>query len=224
MRSALILVSVFLALGLQVKNGIYSKKGKASYYAEKFHGNKTASGEPFNMHDYTAAHRTLPFNTFLLVIHVKTGRRVLVRINDRGPFIKGRILDLSQAAARRIGGFKHGVFSVIAQEVLFKPLDSTTVNLYASQPAMDCLGNIDSVSGWALRVWASSQLIHALYVANDLYVNENIENVLLCGLGEGDEREYAVVVNALPDRESSLELKRRLEELGFYGIRPFTSD
>jgi len=75
----------------------------ASYYADEFHGRTTANGEWFDMHDLTAAHQTLPFNTRVRVINLSNGLEVYVRINDRGPFKKNRIIDLSYAAAEKIG-------------------------------------------------------------------------------------------------------------------------
>jgi rare lipoprotein A len=75
----------------------------ASYYALEFHGRTTANGERFNMRAMTAAHRTLPFNTSVKVTNLSNGLSVTVRINDRGPFKKNRIIDLSYAAARKIG-------------------------------------------------------------------------------------------------------------------------
>ena len=77
--------------------------GTASYYGPGFHGRKTANGERFNAHGITAAHRSLPFGTQVKVTSVATGRVVTVRINDRGPFSGGRIIDLSAGAARAIG-------------------------------------------------------------------------------------------------------------------------
>jgi rare lipoprotein A len=74
--------------------------GVASYYK---YGRKTANGEPFNPNGLTAAHRTLKFGTRVRVTHLKTGKSVIVRINDRGPFIRGRIIDLSYGAARAVG-------------------------------------------------------------------------------------------------------------------------
>ncbi len=74
-----------------------------SWYGHKFHGRRTASGERFNMHSFTAAHRTLPFGTKVLVTNPKTQESVFVTINDRGPFSHGRILDISYAAAKKIG-------------------------------------------------------------------------------------------------------------------------
>jgi rare lipoprotein A len=75
----------------------------AAWYGDKFNGGKTASGERFNMHKLTAAHRTLPFNTLVKVTNLNNKATVVVRINDRGPFVKNRIIDLSRAAARKIG-------------------------------------------------------------------------------------------------------------------------
>lgn len=86
--------------------------GLASYYGKKFHGRRTASGERFNMHAMTAAHRSLAFGSMVRVTHAKNGRTVKVRINDRGPFIKGRIIDLSHAAAKKLGMLAEGVARV----------------------------------------------------------------------------------------------------------------
>ncbi len=77
--------------------------GKASWYGPGFHGRRTASGEIFNSNSMTAAHKTLPFGTRVKVTSRRTGRSVVVRINDRGPFVRGRIIDLSKASARRLG-------------------------------------------------------------------------------------------------------------------------
>ena len=79
------------------------QSGRASWYGPGFHGRRTASGETFNTHDLTAAHRTLPFGTKVRVVNKKTGKSVVVRINDRGPFAHGRVIDLSKASAQAIG-------------------------------------------------------------------------------------------------------------------------
>ena len=86
--------------------------GVASYYAEKFHGRKTASGELYDMNLLTAAHPTLPFNTMVKVTNLKNKKSVVVRINDRGPFAKNRIIDLSKAAATKIGIIQSGLGNV----------------------------------------------------------------------------------------------------------------
>ena len=79
------------------------QKGVASWYGPGFHGKKTANGERFNTHDLTAAHKTLPFGTQLRVTNERTGKSVVVRINDRGPYAHGRVIDLSKAAAQAVG-------------------------------------------------------------------------------------------------------------------------
>lgn len=89
--------------------------GKASWYGPKFHGRPTASGEKFNQNAMTAAHRHLPFGTRVKVTNMNNGRSVVVRINDRGPFIGGRIIDLSAAAARTLGLIQSGVAPVSLQ-------------------------------------------------------------------------------------------------------------
>jgi rare lipoprotein A len=88
------------------------REGMASYYAKKFHGRKTASGERFNMRKFTAAHRTLPFGTRVRVTNLSNGKSVVVRVNDRGPFKRGRIIDVSYAAAKAIGMVRAGTARV----------------------------------------------------------------------------------------------------------------
>lgn len=88
------------------------EKGKASYYADKFKGRPTASGEKYSPGKLTAAHKKLPFGTMVKVTNVKNGKSVKVIINDRGPFVKGRIIDLSKAAAKKIDLIKDGVTDV----------------------------------------------------------------------------------------------------------------
>ena len=91
---------------------MHVSEGKASYYASQFQGRKTANGETFNMNELTAAHRSLPFGTWVRVTNLRNGRNVIVRINDRGPFIKGRVIDLSKGAAKKIGLEKSGIAHV----------------------------------------------------------------------------------------------------------------
>lgn len=89
-----------------------TEAGKASYYADKFEGRATANGETFKQRKKTAAHRTLPFGTRVTVTNLTNGRTVKVRINDRGPFIKGRMIDLSKKAAKKLDMVNAGVANV----------------------------------------------------------------------------------------------------------------
>ena len=91
----------------------HAQHGIASWYGPSFHGKPSASGEPYDMWALTAAHRTLPFGTWVRVRKISTGKTVIVRINDRGPFIKGRIIDLSYAGARELAMIAEGTAEVI---------------------------------------------------------------------------------------------------------------
>jgi len=96
----------------QAGEGAAVEEGLASYYALRFHGRRTASGERYDKDARTAAHRTHPFGTHVRVTNQTNGRTVNVRINDRGPFVRGRIIDLSHAAARELGMVRDGVVQV----------------------------------------------------------------------------------------------------------------
>ena len=104
---------IFILLSLSFTFVVRAQeKGKASYYANKFEGKSTASGQIYQHHLKTAAHPTLPFGTFVKVTNIRNNKTVVVIINDRGPFAKGRIIDLSKSAAREIGGIQQGIFEV----------------------------------------------------------------------------------------------------------------
>lgn len=90
----------------------YRTTGQASWYGKKYSGRKTASGEKYDGNQCTAAHRSLPFNTVVRVENLKNGRKVDVRINDRGPFVEGRIIDLSRKAAEKLEMIRDGVVPV----------------------------------------------------------------------------------------------------------------
>lgn len=90
----------------------FQQRGVASYYGDGFHGRLTASGETFDMYDLTCAHLSLPFGTVLRVVNLDNGREVTVRVNDRGPYVGGRIIDLSYGAASELGMLEAGTASV----------------------------------------------------------------------------------------------------------------
>ena len=111
MKTRFILI-LFLMLCPACFSEIYKSNVEASYYADKFHGRKTASGEVFNMYSMTCAHKTLPFGTVLRVTNLGNSKTVDVRVNDRGPFVKGREIDLSKAAAQKLDMIKSGTARV----------------------------------------------------------------------------------------------------------------
>lgn len=109
----------------------YKDRGimKASWYGPQFHGNKTANGEIFDQMAFTAAHKSLKFGTLLRVTNPKNNKTVVVRINDRGPFIHGRDLDLSKAAAIELGIIHKGVAKLEIEEISLKGVGSPVITL-----------------------------------------------------------------------------------------------
>jgi rare lipoprotein A len=116
MKKRLLLQAVLISLGAittyPTEAFAFSQSGIASYYGPGFHGRKTASGERFNQNAMTAAHRSAPFGSMLKVTNVSNGRSVLVRVNDRGPFVRGRVVDVSTIAARQLGMTGRGLAKV----------------------------------------------------------------------------------------------------------------
>jgi len=122
---------------------VQTQTGKASYYYGRWIGRKTANGEIYRAHDMTAAHRTLPFNTKVRVTNLKNNRTVIVRINNRGPFVKGRIIDMSLAAARELQMTKAGVVPVKVEVLKEVPI-LTKPNLRRKSGTVRSVGNAES--------------------------------------------------------------------------------
>ncbi|WP_375561093.1 septal ring lytic transglycosylase RlpA family protein [Bernardetia sp. OM2101] len=92
--------------------GAYTEEGIASYYADKYEGRPTASGETFRQDLLTAAHKTLPFGTMVTITNLKNGKKIRVKINDRGPFVAGRIIDVTSRGARELDFIRDGIVNV----------------------------------------------------------------------------------------------------------------
>lgn len=101
---------------------------KASWYGPGFHGRKTANGEVYNQNSFTAAHKSLKFGTLLKITNLKNNKSVVIRINDRGPYIHGRDLDLSKAAASELGMVRKGVAKLKVEEIKIAGLDNQMMN------------------------------------------------------------------------------------------------
>jgi len=114
----------------------YFQRGIASWYGGKFHGRRTANGEVYDKYKLTAAHKTLPFNSIVEVTNLENDKKVLVRINDRGPFVKNRIIDLSKKAARLIGIEETGTAPVILNVINNKSLNKTDMQ-YSKNELME---------------------------------------------------------------------------------------
>ncbi len=122
----------------------FTQRGIASWYGKKFHGKKTSSGEDYNMYAMTAAHKTLPIPIYVEVTNLDNGRKAIVRVNDRGPFHPGRIIDLSYAAATRLGVTRTGtanvrirVIDARTKETNAQPTRSVTLPTLAEPPTQE---------------------------------------------------------------------------------------
>jgi rare lipoprotein A len=133
----------------------YRQRGMASWYGKKFHGQRTASGETYDMYAMSAAHTTLPIPSYARVTRVATGRSVVVRINDRGPFHSGRIVDLSYAAALKLG-FAHLGSAEVEVESIEPGQTTEQAAAPAQQPAPAASANTEQASGVYVQVGAFS--------------------------------------------------------------------
>jgi rare lipoprotein A len=178
------------------------EEGLASYYAEPYDGRKTASGEIFDSyHALTAAHRTLPFNTMVRVTNKNNGQSVDVRINDRGPFVDGRVIDLSQFAAQKIDLVRAGVAPVRLQV------------LQQSEAAQK-----SAIGGYAVQVGAFANRAGAEDLKRRL--DRKYEGVTI-QMFNGDTTIYRVRVGPEPDLESAEKLASQLrkEDLSPFVVR-----
>jgi rare lipoprotein A len=115
LTNSFFLICLYLLSGCVHYQIVCEVEGTASWYGKQYHGNKTASGETFNMYAKTAAHQSLPFGTKVRVINLENNRKVILRINDRGPFKDDRIIDVSYRAAKKLKFVKQGLAHVLVQ-------------------------------------------------------------------------------------------------------------
>ncbi|OQY32161.1 MAG: hypothetical protein B6241_12055 [Spirochaetaceae bacterium 4572_59] len=174
-KSLILLLLMIFTLTLNA----YEEKGVASWYGGKFHGRLTANGEIFNTHELTAAHKQLPFNSLVTVTNLSNGRTVCVRINDRGPFVDGRIIDLSYAAAVELDMVKTGTTPVLVSVENMEILQ-VTFNIQVG-----AYGNLENAS--AMKNHLESNGFSPKTQLN----NRGITRILLTGIPEEETASYA---------------------------------
>ena len=228
MNKRLWFITIFIACSLNflvLADNIISADVFASYYGEPFHGRPTSSGEPFDMNAYTAAHRTLPFGTMVEVTNLENGKKVIVRINDRGPFVGNREIDLSRAAAEAIGMIGQGIARVSIKRVGQQEVAIET-NTDISRKATEPQPNFESMTTSST---SNSDAIKDAYQEQRVMVYtpttpEQTKGVL-----------WRIQVGSFAREENALQLVVKLREIGFepayektethvrvvlYGIRP----
>lgn len=186
----------------------HRERGVASWYGTKFHGRTTSSGEPYDMYAMTAAHKTLPLPTYVRVTHRGNGRSVVVRVNDRGPFVGDRIIDLSYAAAVRLGMHNDGTALVDIEVVA--PGSTTAAPVLARADAPPGEAHAESV--W-LQVGAFSDEANATRLQARL-ANEGIRDVVTLSEARAGKRVYRVRIGPLTAVEAVESMLARVRGLG----------
>jgi rare lipoprotein A len=185
----------------------FAQKGIASWYGKDFHGRRTSNGEIYNMYDMTAAHKTLPLGTFVRVENLDNGRSVDVRVNDRGPFVRGRVIDLSYTAARRIGMVGPGTARVKVV-ALGAPAPSTT-----GEQERQYLP-IDYYSGnFTFQVGAFTQQDNARRLVQKL--EQDYANAHMVPYFDGSRTFYRVRVGRSGSLEDAARFEQALMKKGF---------
>lgn len=188
----------------------FRQSGKASWYGAKFHGRPTSSGETYDMYKVSAAHKTLPLGTYVKVLNLSNDRKSIVRINDRGPFVKGRIIDLSYAGAKEIGLVGPGV-----AEVEIVALGKEVGELKTSGGIKPVVEIRDLQRGvFAVQVGAFKDRNNALRLAERLKVIFDYVDVTVY-----DDKDRGPIYRVRVSKSDTLtkagEVERKLENMGF---------
>jgi len=195
----------------------FSQRGKASWYGEEFHGKKTSNGEVYNMYAMTAAHKTLPFDTVVSVRNVENNTAIKVRINDRGPFARSRIIDLSYAAAKKLGIVGPGTayVEIVALARSIQP-DMSKSNT-ASYPAKDLYeGN------FTVQIGAFGEMKNAERLRKELA--RTYENVYITSYFNGRGTFYRVKVGKYTNLAQANRFERIMIQKGYKGAFAIAED
>ena len=166
--------------------------GVASWYGADFHGKQTSSGEVYDMYQFTCAHNTLPLGTIVMVTNLDNGRSLELKVNDRGPFVKDRIIDVSYAAAQMLGMWEKGTASV-------------KVEVIGSAPEL--------VQRFTLQVGSFVDETNAQRLAEQL--RKNFDNVSVMTLETQTQKYHRVRVGQFDTREAALVIAEKLAQMGF---------
>ncbi len=197
----------------------YVKTGIASWYGTKFHGRRTSSGETYDMWAMTAAHPTLPLPTYVEVTHLESGKKIVVKVNDRGPFLHNRIIDLSYVAAHKLGIADRGTGKVLVKAIDPGDNGSRIANNRAlndkvkfNQAVTGTLGKSAVVPSYFIQVGAYSEISNAQSMRQRLH-QQGHAVYPLTELGYEEQRPYRVQVGPFPTIDNALQVKHSLEQL-----------
>jgi rare lipoprotein A len=197
--------------------------GKASFYHDKFQGCVTSNGEIYDKDDFTAAHRTLPFNTIVHVLNKKNGKSVIVRINDRGPFVKSRIIDLSRSAAEKIEMVPFGIVPVkISQMTLLDNLPLADSS-FAENEIWNVFGTKTNLNKSSVVVWITENWKHAFYVASKISLDYKLDEIVIRISGTNQQRTYDLIATGLESEMTGDSLAQVFKKHGYKRAHTLTS-
>lgn len=185
----------------------YKETGISSWYGLKFHGELTSNGERYNMYEMSAAHKSLPIPSYLRVTNVANGKSVVVRVNDRGPFHQDRIIDLSFAAANRLGFANQGTAKVELEAITPAPMSTSAANdasISKSSVALDRLAPF-------IQVAAFSQRLAAEQTQQQLASVVSSHPIFIANPAAGAKRVYRVRVGPFASEQEAQLVRKRIE-------------
>ncbi len=212
---ALILVFSLKISAQNRTDSVSNQTGKASFYHDSFQGLETSSGENYDKDDFTAAHRTIPFNTFLLVTNKRNNKSVVVRVNDRGPFRKSRVIDLTKSAAKKIGMVPFGVVSVSIDKLTYLDLLQFSDSQFVENDVWDCYANKIQLSEKNIFIWETKSWKHAFYMASILTLENKKRTVVVKINGSISHRTFSILITEINKQADALNLVSTFHKLGF---------
>lgn len=200
----------------------FVQRGIASWYGRKFHGRRTSSGELFDMYAMTAAHKRLPIPSQVEVINLANDRRVVVRINDRGPFVDNRVIDVSYAAAKQLGMLGSGTALVEIRSISHEP-SAADDELTRAVPKADAAASGQPKAEFYIQAGAFTDLRNAYRLQGRLEAAEFAAPVRVEPFDDGGSKYYRVRLGPLPSRAAAGELAHRLANYGIDDARMIDS-
>lgn len=202
----------------------FVQRGIASWYGRKFHGRRTSSGELYDMYAMTAAHKRLPIPSKVEVTNLANGRHVVVRINDRGPFVGNRIIDLSYVAAKRLGMLSKGTAPVEIRTISDKPVAAADTQLASTAPKAAAVSTLDAAGAQSDAVFyvqagAFTDRTNAYRLQRQLKAAKFATPVQIEPANEGGNKYYRVRLGPLHSRDAADLLARQLVDYGVSDAR-----
>lgn len=218
--SALLVFAILFICFRSEAQNVFRQKGVASYYAESFEGKETASGEKYRAAKMTAAHLMLPFGTLVKVTNVKNGKFVEVEINDRGPFVEGRIIDLSKSAAEKIGMIHEGIADVEIEVI--EHTDDMEVGKSAFKRANRDLPEHEkeyyevhaerkAPSGFGVQIGTFKELVNMMKTTDNLKSSYQ-KKVIVEVVDVNGVVVYKVIIGHIKNRKKAAELQEVLKQ------------